>query len=160
MELADELGFSCTAPGLTIWLLSSRQEYDACTATEEGSVMLKVCEREGDEFVMYLVSNNPQSIVQESFVRLQSHQTEVYFACKLGSCACLCMPMGHQGAGCDVSSPSWRAALSSDGTSSGACTNGAKMIIGVNQSECVQVCVCVPFNSFAGPVEWLFAAYT
>ena len=61
--------------------------------------MLKVCEREGDEFVMYLVSSNPQDIAQDNFVRLQSHRREVYFACKLGSCACLCLPMGHRGRG-------------------------------------------------------------
>lgn len=100
VELTDELGFVCNASGLTIWLLSSREEYDACTATEEGSRRLRVCEKQGDEFALYLVSDNPQNIVQEdSFIRLKSHQTEVYVACELCLCACVCLARGTPGGG-------------------------------------------------------------
>ena len=111
MELTEELSFDCSAPGLTIWILPTRKDYDECTAGE-GSQQLRVCQREGDEFVMYLVSDYTERTAQGNFVAVQADQTEVYMACELRLPWCV----GWQGKWCESSPPPCSSVRRRDGS--------------------------------------------
>ena len=95
VDLTDEVAFACSATNLTIWLLSSREEYEQCTATSPSSRRLKICSSVGSGFNVYLISDAPQNVNQDSFIQVQDDQTEVYIACKSSVSVCLCVCRCH-----------------------------------------------------------------
>lgn len=82
MNLTEEVRFICNEPGLTLWLLTSQAQYDSCTVGEKAE-KLTDCQREGQEYSIYIVTDNVQDTVQGNFVHVPSEQTEVYVACEL-----------------------------------------------------------------------------